>query len=255
MRRAARRASTRRAPTAPGPIGRRRSASRRIPVLLQRWHSGAVGMFSVIASSGNTGSGATCGPVRASTAGLRTRISASSRPSWRASASTRSATEAPVIRLPPVSVSMPMRISWACSAAAPPGCGAAGRRAGGWSARAAAAPPRGRHRCGRGGARPTEEGRRAASPPSTPRRRRAAGTGLRRRSSVIFLRISPARRRSMATCPSTQTTTSLAATSDVVAVPASITARARRRAAAAPTDRASSWVSGNGKVSATGPGP
>ena len=73
-------------------------------------------MCSVIASSGSSGAGATWGPVSARTAGLRARISLSSRPSWRASASTRSATEAPVIRLPPVSVSMPMRISWAWSA-------------------------------------------------------------------------------------------------------------------------------------------
>ena len=68
------------------------------------------------ASAGSSGAGATRGGARASTTGLRSRISASVRPSWRASASTRSATAAPVIRFRPVSVSMPMRISWACSA-------------------------------------------------------------------------------------------------------------------------------------------
>ena len=75
-----------------------------------------VGMCSAIASAGSTGRR---GHLRR---GEREHGRAAGedllvvRPSWRASASTRSATDAPVIRLPPVSVSMPMRISWACSA-------------------------------------------------------------------------------------------------------------------------------------------
>ena len=67
-------------------------------------------------SAGSSAAGATRGAVSASTIGLRARTSSSLKPSCRASTSTRSATDAPVIRLRPVSVSMPIRISCACSA-------------------------------------------------------------------------------------------------------------------------------------------
>ena len=67
--------------------------------------------------------------------------------------------------------------------------------------------------------------------------------------------ISPARRRSMATWPPTDTMTSLAATSLGVTMPARRTA-SRTAARSGGTQRScSSSASGSGKVSATGPGP
>ena len=118
--------------------------------------------------------------MRASTAGLRARISLSSRPSWRASASTRSATEAPVIRLPPVSVSMPMRISWACSARRiGPAAMQQGDQLPAGELGRAPGRPRGRRRCGRGGARPGAGSADRSRPTRhAPRSRRAAGTGF-----------------------------------------------------------------------------
>ena len=93
---------------------RKRSASRRIPLSFPLSASRPRCMGA--ASAGSSGRGATRGGVSASTTGLRSSTSWSVRPSWRASASTRNATDAPVIRLRPVSVSMPMRISCAWSA-------------------------------------------------------------------------------------------------------------------------------------------
>ena len=199
-------AATRRSPSchAARPVSswsqraRSRNASRNTPLSVPA--ALPVPRSGVSASGGSSVHAPTLGLVSASTIGLRVRISSSESPSCRASESTRSATEAPVSRLPPVSVSIPIRISCACTARSTDWLRwmsamiwrLDSSRIGGTASRSASTRSS-RFSASRGSAdrsRPTRH---------APWSRRAAGIGLRRWSSDGLGRMSPASRRSMPT--------------------------------------------------------
>ena len=94
------------------------------------------------------------------------------------------------------------------------------------------APPRGRHRPGRGGASASAGQRRPAAAPLARRRAAGAPPGSGSGDGPGSARAGSPRpaRRSIATCPSTDTTTSLASTSAWVAEPAEQHRRAHRLA-------------------------